>query len=92
MADNPKLSAEFIAAQKRLYRGFSYKRFIEGQWIMAEGVIHKDSWSEELLYNEGEESVTLPELPEIQLDSFPIQSGNGTPGREKPLQLNGETY
>ena len=59
MADNPNLSAEFIAAQKRLYRGFFYKRFIEGQWVMAEGVIYKDSWSEELLYDQGEEPISL---------------------------------
>ena len=37
--------------QKRLYSGFFYKRFIEGLWVIAEGAIYKDSWSEELLYD-----------------------------------------
>jgi PBSX family phage terminase large subunit len=59
MDDNPNLSAEFIAAQKRLYRGFFYKWFIEGLWVMAEGVIYKDSWSEDLLYDQGEEPISL---------------------------------
>ena len=59
MADNPNLSSEFIEAQKRLYRGFFYKRFIEGLWVMAEGVIYKDSWSEELLYDQNEEPISL---------------------------------
>ena len=51
MADNPNLTAEFVEAQKRLYTGFFYKRFIEGLWVIAEGAIYKDSWSEALLYD-----------------------------------------
>ncbi len=37
MADNPNLPARFVEAQKRLYSGFFYKRFIDGLWVMAEG-------------------------------------------------------
>ena len=59
MADNPNLPPEFVEAQKRLYRGFFYKRFIEGQWIIAEGAIYKDSWSEELLYDLVDEPIGL---------------------------------
>lgn len=51
MADNPNLPADFVESQKRLYSGFFYKRFIEGLWVIAEGAIYKDSWSEALLYN-----------------------------------------
>jgi PBSX family phage terminase large subunit len=51
MADNPNLSNEFIESQKKLYTGFFYKRFIEGLWVIAEGAIYKDSWSEDLLYD-----------------------------------------
>ena len=39
MADNPNLTIEFVDAQKRLYSGFFYKRFIEGLWVVAEGAI-----------------------------------------------------
>jgi PBSX family phage terminase large subunit len=59
MADNPNLTPEFVEAQRKLYTGFFYKRFIEGLWIVAEGAIYKDSWSEDLLYNQNDEP---PEL------------------------------
>jgi PBSX family phage terminase large subunit len=51
MDDNPNLSPEFVESQKQLYTGFFHKRFIEGLWVVAEGSIYKDSWSEELLYD-----------------------------------------
>jgi PBSX family phage terminase large subunit len=59
MADNPNLSHEFVESQKKLYTGFFYKRFIEGQWVIAEGAIYKDSWSDTLLYDETEEPIGL---------------------------------
>lgn len=59
MADNPNLSPEFLEAQKRLYRGFFYKRFIEGLWVIAEGAIYKDSWSDDLLYDRQDEPIGL---------------------------------
>lgn len=55
MADNPNLTTEFIESQKRLYSGFFYKRFIEGLWVVAEGAIYKDSWSDALLYELNDE-------------------------------------
>ena len=59
MADNPNLPPEFIESQKKLYSGFFYKRFIEGLWVIAEGAIYKDSWSEDLLYEINDEPVGL---------------------------------
>jgi PBSX family phage terminase large subunit len=59
MADNPNLTPDFVEAQKRLYRGAFYKRFIEGLWIIAEGAIYKDSWSEDLLYDRQDERIGL---------------------------------
>lgn len=59
MADNPNLTPEFVAAQNRLYRGFFYKRFIEGLWVIAEGAIYKDSWSDDLLYNVEDQPIGL---------------------------------
>jgi PBSX family phage terminase large subunit len=55
MTDNPNLAPEYVEAQKRLYSGFFFKRFIEGLWVVAEGAIYKDSWSEDLLYHQNEE-------------------------------------
>jgi PBSX family phage terminase large subunit len=59
MADNPNLTAEFIEMQNRLYTGFFYKRFVLGQWVIAEGAIYKDSWSEDLLYDLKDEPKNL---------------------------------
>jgi hypothetical protein len=59
MADNPNLTREFVEAQKKLYTGFFYKRFIEGLWVVAEGAIYKDSWSEDLLYDQKDEPAGL---------------------------------
>jgi PBSX family phage terminase large subunit len=59
MADNPNLTEEFVESQKRLYSGFFYKRFIEGLWVVAEGAIYKDSWSEALLYDLQDEPKSL---------------------------------
>ena len=59
MADNPNLTAEFVESQKQLYSGFFYKRFIEGLWVVAEGSIYKDSWSEALLYDLKDEPSAL---------------------------------
>ena len=42
-----------------MYRGFFYKRFIEGLWVIAEGAIYKDSWSEDLLYDRQDEPIGL---------------------------------
>ncbi len=51
MDDNPNLSPDFVESQKQLYTGFFYKRFIEGLWVLAEGSIYRDSWSDDLLYD-----------------------------------------
>lgn len=37
--DNPSLTKEYIASLKKSYQGLWYKRFIEGQWVLAEGSI-----------------------------------------------------
>jgi PBSX family phage terminase large subunit len=52
MDDNPNLDPQFIAAQKKLYTGVFYKRFIEGQWVMATGAVYGDAWSDANLYDD----------------------------------------
>ena len=59
MSDNPNLTTEFIERQNRLYSGFFYKRFVLGEWVIAEGAIYKDSWSEDLLYDLKDEPKNL---------------------------------
>ena len=59
MSDNPNLTTEFIDTQKRLYSGFFYQRFIQGLWVIAEGAIYKDSWSDALVYDLDDEPQCL---------------------------------
>jgi len=40
MEDNPSLSPDYVDALKKEYRGLWYKRFIEGQWCLAEGSVY----------------------------------------------------
>ena len=54
MDDNPNLDDEYKERMKRQYRGAFYKRFIEGQWVTAEGAIYGDYWSDDLLYDDHE--------------------------------------
>ena len=46
MDDNPNLSKDYIDAQRRFYKGLFYQRFILGQWVMAEGSIWGNAWSD----------------------------------------------
>lgn len=41
--DNPSLTAEYIEWIKRQYVGLYYRRFIEGEWVAAEGAVY-DMW------------------------------------------------
>lgn len=40
LEDNPNLSEEYITSLKSMYSGVFYKRFIEGLWVVAEGMIY----------------------------------------------------
>jgi len=79
MADNPNLTAEFVESQKRLYSGFFYKRFIEGLWVIAEGAIYKDSWSEALLYDLKDEPIGLRAQGGHQQRTIAIDYGTTNP-------------
>lgn len=45
MADNPGLSAEYVARVSREYTGVYHLRFVKGLWVAAEGAIY-DAWDE----------------------------------------------
>lgn len=40
LADNPTLSRTYVAALEKEYVGLFYKRFILGEWVLAEGAIY----------------------------------------------------
>lgn len=43
MDDNPGLTPEYVAAKKKEFTGLWYRRFIQGEWVSAEGAIY-DMW------------------------------------------------
>lgn len=45
LADNPHLPAEYLADLENEYTGLWRKRFILGEWVMAEGAVY-DMWDE----------------------------------------------
>lgn len=57
MDDNPSLSDKIKERYKALYSGVFYKRYIEGKWVSAEGVIYE-------LFNDHEEEYLIDQLPE----------------------------
>lgn len=44
--DNPSLPAKYVAGLKRMFSGLWFKRYIQGLWVIADGVIW-DSWDEQ---------------------------------------------
>ena len=52
MDDNPSLTEEVRERYRTTYSGVFYQRFILGMWVMAQGAIYKDAWSEELLFDD----------------------------------------
>lgn len=50
--DNPALDEEYKSFIRNAYCGVFYERFILGKWVVAEGAIYKDCWSNDLLYDE----------------------------------------
>jgi PBSX family phage terminase large subunit len=59
MDDNPNLSRDYIERQKRLYSGLFYKRMILGLWVVAEGTVFGDAWSDDLFYDDSDVPVGL---------------------------------
>jgi PBSX family phage terminase large subunit len=47
LSDNPSLTESFITELKKEYQGLWYKRYIDGEWVLAEGTVY-DFFDEEL--------------------------------------------
>lgn len=52
MNDNPSLDQDTKDRYKSMYVGVFFQRFILGLWVMAEGAIYKDAWSDSLLFDD----------------------------------------
>ena len=59
MDDNPGLSEDIKEGYKRMYTGVFYKRYVEGLWVMAEGVVYDMFDQNENVYRPNEAPVDL---------------------------------
>lgn len=57
--DNLSLSEETKQRYRKMYKDVFKKRMIDGLWVVAEGAIYKDSYSDELLYDDSTRPVGL---------------------------------
>lgn len=74
--DNPALDPEYVASLEKEYSGLWYKRFIQGLWVMAEGVVY------DMFDNEGhvlEEDQLPVNVMEFDRYYVPIDYGTANP-------------
>lgn len=76
MADNPSLSAAYVASMESTFTGVFYDRFILGKWTNAEGAIF-DMFSEDLFVVP---HLTIPRLRSIPGAGIDVGSTHATAG------------
>jgi PBSX family phage terminase large subunit len=57
--DNPNLPLEYKQRVRRTYSGIFYRRFILGEWVLAEGAIYRDVMTDDIFYNNATRPVGL---------------------------------
>lgn len=77
--DNLSLSDAKRAQYDQMYKGVFKKRFIDGLWVVAEGAIYKDSYSDDLLYNDSTRPIGLLNSGGWVEQFVPIDYGTGNP-------------
>lgn len=50
--DNPNLPPVYKERVKRSYSGIFYRRFILGEWVLAEGAIYRDVLTDDIIYTD----------------------------------------
>jgi len=73
--DNPNLDPEYVDSLKQEYTGLFYKRFILGQWVLAEGAVY-DMWDENI--HVVDTNAVLRALGKKQFDNYIIGIDYGT--------------
>lgn len=52
LEDNPNLPEDYKETLKASFKGLFYRRYVLGQWVMAEGSIWGDCWDDSLIFDE----------------------------------------
>lgn len=92
LEDNLSLTAEVIERFKTMFKGVFYKLFILGQWVLAEGSIYKDSFTEENMYDDDSRPIGLFGSGGHVEMIIPIDYGTGNPTVFLLVVDDGETY
>jgi PBSX family phage terminase large subunit len=59
LTDNPNLSQSYREFVTRSYVGVWHRRFVLGEWVLAEGAIYRDVLTDETYYNDSQRPVGL---------------------------------
>ncbi len=78
MDDNPSLSEAVRERYRTTYSGVFYQRFILGEWVMAQGAIYRNAWSEELVFDDDKLEYLLNNL-HVMRRSITIDYGTVNP-------------
>lgn len=92
MDDNLSLSEAKKKQYRSMYKGVYKKRFIDGLWVIAEGAIYKDSYDDDLLYDDLSRPIGLLQRGGYVEMSVPIDYGTGNPTVFLQIIDDGETY
>jgi PBSX family phage terminase large subunit len=59
MDDNPSLTEAYKDFLRRSYTGMWYQRFVLGNWVVAEGAVYRDVFTDDLLYDDDTRPIGL---------------------------------
>jgi PBSX family phage terminase large subunit len=90
--DNLSLSPETRARYQSMYKGVFKKRMIDGLWVIAEGAIYRDSWDDDLLYDDSTRPIGLLGAGGHSSMTVPIDYGTGNPTVFLQIIDDGNTF
>lgn len=90
--DNLSLSDAVKERYRRQYKGFFKLRYIDGLWVIAEGAIYRDSWSDDLIYDDATTPIGLKGRGGYVERFVPIDYGTANQTVFLDIIDDGETY
>ena len=90
--DNLSMSESKKEQYKTMFKGVFHKLYILGLWVLAEGAIYKDCYTDELLYNDITRPIGLLGAGGYVEMTVPIDYGTGNPTVFLQIVDDGETY
>ncbi len=92
LADNFSLSKEKIAYYHATFKGIFHKLYILGLWVLAEGIIYRDCYTDDLKYNDETRPIGLLGEGGYVSQHIAIDYGTGNPTVFLHIIDDGDTY